>query len=118
MKCYTSIIPFELAKEFKDVGYNKNHDIQTGYQFDEKGKLCDPSTPGGCEGICEAPTYAEAIDWLMEKGLLISIQHNEFNIWDIKSEEEVCNYVNSSYSWQDLADFAIEKAIRLLWERK
>ena len=69
MKHYTELVPFEVALLAKQNGYYKDR----GYQYAIDGKICDPAAPCGYEGVCEAPTYAEVLDWFAEKEIYIQI---------------------------------------------
>ena len=112
MTCnYTALVGFETAKRLKEAGYTKDY----GYQYDTDGKLTDPAAPGGYEGVCEAPTYAEIFDWLMEMGLEISVHHGmrgyHYHIGYGTGESRFD-------TWPEAATAAIEKALEILEERK
>lgn len=112
-KYYTSIASFEVAMHLKDLGYSKTW----GYQYNSSGKLVDPAAPAGLEGICEAPTYAEVFDWLLDKGLSVEIEVG-YNGWNSQLYK-VCNNLDGntvleSASWHSAADAAILKAVEIL----
>ena len=119
-KYYTSIISFEAATHLKYVGYSKTW----GYQYNYSGKLVDPAAPAGLEGICEAPTYAEAFDWLLDKGLCISVyalDSSDGILWNSQLTDVANDTFDGSFGYRETfvkaADAAILKAIEILKEK-
>lgn len=117
-KFYTSLVPFWIATRLKDLGYTKN----SGYQYDKDGKLCDPAAPGGAQGVCEAPTYAETLDFLMSKEVFIevfSVHHITLGHtwgWQIYSGEDADDYGSDTLDkpWHEAMNEAIGKALETL----
>lgn len=107
MKHYTDIIPLDLAEKLKEKGMPyieidcETYDSGTEYQRDEVW----------CNN-----TYAEVFDWLLEKGVVITIRADyylngeiagwipHYNHWGMKR----CN------AWHGAAEAAIEKALTLI----
>ena len=123
-KFYENLVPYELSIKLKELGYTKD----TGLQYDEDANLVDPAAPGGYEGICEAPTYAQVVDFLLNKGIFISlvpyftfatINHFGFSyIIQVIQEDRM-----TREEWPEFASFnhcmnyAIERAINILNEK-
>jgi len=125
---YTALVSFETAKRLKEAGYTKDY----GYQYDANGELTDPAAPGGYEGVCEAPTYADIFDWLMEKGIRIGIipfytisaNGNHYSFMALIAKERCVNYVGAYVgdkkrfdSFSEAATAAVEEAIEILNEK-
>ena len=71
MKIYTESVPFDLAKELKEIGFGQQPELNyrgtAEVYFGED--YCDCS-----DRIIYAPTYAKVLDWLLEEhSLLLSI---------------------------------------------
>ena len=116
-KYYTSIISFDAAMLLKDLGYSKTW----GYQYNSSGKLVDPAAPGGVEGICEAPTYVEVFDWLLDRGLCISVyalDSSDGILWNCQLTDVANDKFDGSFGYRETfvkaADTAILKAIEIL----
>ena len=116
-KYYTSIASFEVAMLLKDLGYSKTW----GYQYDKSGELVDPAAPGGIEGVCEAPSYAEVFDWLLDKGLCISVyalDSSDGILWNSQLTDVTNDKFDGSFGYRETfaraADATILKAIEIL----
>lgn len=119
MKYYNKLVPFDIAVKAKEKGYDKNY----GYQYDAEGEICDPAAPGGYEGVCEAPTYADLLDWLAERNMFISMfainasNNGVSYIGSLMDISDFCKYDGSfgyKDSFDDAARPAIEKALELI----
>ena len=110
-KVYNEIVPFGIAKILNIIGYTKD----SGYQYDEKGHLCDPAAPGGVSGICEAPTYAEVFDWFYDNDIVINmigIFVGPNFVWDWEIYSPKCHETDDCYEdFFGAANDAIQKAI-------
>lgn len=116
-KYYTEIIPYELAVKLKESGFpqkpgmNYYEGVLERYDYEQFEKYH--------KYIYTGPTYAEAIDWLMEKGwqILFSCEHC---VWDAcvgKMESDMycmTDCEKSDNDWTVVANAAIEKALELL----
>ena len=113
---YCKIIPFRLAKKMNVLGYTKDH----GYQYNEKGEICDPAAPCGGDGICEAPTYAEVFDWFIERDIvinLIGIFVGPNFVWDWEIYTPMYHETDDCYEdFDDAANNAIGTAIKIYKE--
>ena len=125
-KFYENIVPFKLAVKLEEIGYTKN----TGYQYDADGHLVDPAAPGGVSGICEAPTYSETIDFLLNKGIFIELTPYftyalitrcgfSYTISIVKKDEGIKREGWSEFgSFNVCMDCAIERAIEIFNQSK
>ena len=85
-KHYTELIPYEIAEHFKEAGYREPALFRWRVRS-EGDIICTNITPATDwngdlnPSYTSAPTYAEAIDWLMDKGYAIE-SGNVGTRWD------------------------------------
>lgn len=109
MNYYTATIPPTLAEKLKERGMPMMTNVSISIVEDK------PVVDDNGEQWYR-PTYAEVFDWLMEKGIMITIRavyylngelggwQPHYNHWGLKK----CD------SWHEAANAAIEKAITLI----
>ena len=112
---YTKRVPFELAKGLKEAGFPQ--DNQHGPWYIYNGKLYFWSTrPGFWEAY--APTYAEVLDWLMEKEVAINISGIFVGpnfVWDWELYTPKFHESDDCYEEFEMAVYtAISKALEIL----
>ena len=132
MKYYTEKVPFKIGEKLKEAGYwnpgctyDSNYNgpcyIGSNERFYEDGVVAPWDT------ITPAPTYAEVIDWLMEKGIFIQME--PWHTYALKERMGFVYEVNvvneekaqiDSEVWNEFASFglcieeAVKKAIEML----
>ena len=115
MSYYTEIVPFELAKKLKEAGYPQ--DISDTIGYDEKGRFTSFYWQD-----CAAPRYAEVLDWLIDKGMCVSVYALNVSgdtmwIGHLMDISDDCKYDGSfgyKNSYDEAIAPAIEKALELL----
>lgn len=120
MNYYASTIPITLAEKLKEKGY-WNPGCTSTVQYDnacysKDGRIHNDGVIADWKDLLPAPTYAEVFDWLLEKGIIITIRayyflngergawQPHYNHWGLKRCE----------SWHEAANVAIEKALTLI----
>ena len=110
---YTALVSFETAKRLKEAGYTKDY----GYQYDANGELTDPAAPGGYEGVCEAPTYADIFDWLIGQNISVEVFvfrspiRDKFSFIVDKRGQGIYSEKRNYDTWPEAATAAVEEAI-------
>ena len=109
---YTDRVPFELAKELELCKYPqcRKEDNWAGVKYTMDGEL----TSAPYANHYAAPTYAEAIDWLMRKNIFISIYYvNESKKWsaDFETKRSVHFLVAKDTDWHSAANTVIKEAL-------
>lgn len=146
-KFYTKVVPFELSLKLKEAGYPQDlwwyylayvavDEVHVTDEFStksyKKGELyaSDEFTSideydGDVELedlIVEAPHYADVLDWLMEKGMCVSmfsintdnkVTHTS-SLMDISNECKCDMTFGYKDNWYESANVAIEKALEVL----
>ena len=121
MKYYTEIVPFELAKKLKEVGfdfpcthYYVKHEIEGA---SGSRTAMHPKNWNKGEHNTSTPTYAEVFDWLIGKGLSVELSSHlvvwKSTLWSIQPRQEL---FRGEGSFQEAADTAIETSCALLTE--
>lgn len=124
MKYYCEIVPFELAKKLKDAGYKEEcsgHYAKDGYLWETHPKQNSNDT----ENFFSAPTYAEVFDWLIEKKLVIEMNHLSDKTWIVSLyDNTIIGIPNQGFiahfkkiTFHEAANAAIEKACEILKEK-
>ena len=122
MGYYNKPVPFEIAIKMRNQGYDKNY----GYQYDADGNLCDPAAPGGHPGVCETPTYADALDWFIEKeGMCVSVYAINLPKEGVKWISHLMDIGGNEYdgsfgykpSFEEGIEPALKKALELIANR-
>ena len=122
MKYYTEIVPFELAKKLKEVGfdfpcthYYVKHEIEGA---SGRRTAMHPKNWNKGGHNTSTPTYAKVFDWLIGKGVTVEMSINRRSVWfaDIyKIWEGDKNQIGLG-TFHEAANAAIEKACELLKE--
>lgn len=110
MKYYTSTISTDLAKKLKEKGMRIITVIRENYL---EGGYYPPEII--------TPVYAEVFDWLIEKGIYISVSHLGILRGKQPYYEAYMNWNNTANektytkkTWYSAANAAIEKALTLI----
>lgn len=120
-KRYTKNVPFNLAVLLKKAGYwNPGGFLQTVYNgpcysidtrtFFRGGVVAD------WEDLLPAPTYAEVIDWLMDKGLVVEVGlyiRPDWigRVWKWGTVNPDSLYESEPGSWSKVINDCIKKAL-------
>lgn len=110
MRYYTSTIPVALAKKLKEKGMRIITVVRENYL---EGGYYPPEIV--------TPAYAEIFDWLMEKGINISVSYLGILREKQPYYEAYINWNNTANektftkcTWHEAAIAAIEKALTLI----
>lgn len=117
-KRYTAKVPASLTQRLYDIGMPIK--VNTEYEVNKFTNKVDKKLD------IEPPSYAKTLDWLASKNLIIHVY--SFPCWrgeDVTTEfnitihSEKTHNVNPSpmydfLTWQEAADYGIEKALELL----
>lgn len=117
-KRYTAKVPASLAQRLYEAGMllRVNSELEPD-QFTGKVKK---------KTIIEPPSYAKTLDWLASKNLIVHVY--SFPCWrgeDVTTEFNITIHGEKTHnvdpspmfdflSWQDAADYGIEKALEML----
>jgi hypothetical protein len=134
MKHYLKTIPFELAKKLKGVGFPQKPGLNY-YQISEgmpgAGYVGNPENYdyeqfwNYKDVLYTAPTYAEVLDWLLDKGLSVEIKCRcpiELGrkscwfgtVYKISNAGMLYGADKDKSDWCDACDLAIEFAITVV----
>lgn len=121
-KRYTAKVPASLAKRLYEAGMPLK--VNTDYEVNKFTNKVDKKLD------IEPPSYAKTLDWLASKNLIVHVysfpcwhrganEHctTEFDvtIHDEKKHEVLPPSMNVSFkTWQEAADYGIDKALELL----
>lgn len=110
---YNELASFEVAKKLKKLGYTKD----TGFRYNKDGKLVDPIFS---DSDYDAPTFADAIDWMMDLGIIINIDYIspacgwDYTVHRMDNQGEIYVTTNAYKSFADCANPALICAIENL----
>lgn len=120
-KYLTEHVPFSLAIRLKSAGYwNPGGDIETIYTgpcfLKDTRKYCPQGAFCIWENILPAPSYAEVIDWLIEKDIYVEAQFHMSPLWQgfIWKRNDVISYIldkTNPGSWSKVMNTAIRRAL-------
>lgn len=112
MKYYTEIVPFEVAKKLKDAGFPQYHNKGPWYNTFKELRLFSV-----CGDAVQAPTYAKAFDWLIEKGIAVEMERT-FKEWCAFlcpiEPDTMGSSIFHGPTFHKAANAAIEKACEIL----
>lgn len=109
MKHYTDTIPITLAEELKEKGMP----MLTSVSIDIVG---GKNVVGEAEDQWYCPTYAEVIDWLMEKDIHMYPNFTD-GLWSWIIESVYDLKATGRYTWHTAAIAAIDKALEMMEEK-
>ena len=139
MRHYTKIVPLELSLKLKTAGFDapvtefwvKDPCIQWEHAFTRDdfnhetvieidGVECKPFDYGE-RLLCSAPSYADVLDWLVEKGVLIDIWRYSkgfvYNV-DLKDGERWISDSGKEEQWEEAMKEAIKMALTMMKNEK
>lgn len=121
-KRYTAKVPASLTQRLYEAGMPLK--VNTDYEVNKFTNKVDKKLD------IEPPSYAKTLDWLASKNLIVHVYsfpcwnrgENEYcttefdmTIHDEKKHEVLPSSMNVSFkTWQEAADYGIEKAIEML----
>ena len=119
-KRYTAKVPAFLTQQLYEAGMPLK--VNTEYEVNKFTNKVDKKLD------IEPPSYAKTLDWLASKNLIVHVYSypcwrdedcsTEFDVTihdEVAHEVELLDPMGSSYkTWQEAADYGIEKAIEML----
>ena len=111
-------VSLTAAKRLKELGYNKDCE----YAYNEINMQIERigANANGISDYCSAPTLLEAMDWLEERGIFISVEYFAEDLWEyyVYSRKYLDdNYEHDGIFYPDryeCMNAAIKKGVELL----
>ena len=123
-KHLTDHVPYSLAGQLKKAGYwNPGCTYSSCYNgpcyIIHSKKFFEHSCVIDWEDVLPAPTYAEVVDWLMEKGLAVEVRQylrpewtSHISRWDSVNPDNL--FESEPGTWTKVMNAAIKKAMAIL----